>query len=113
MNGKYCNTGLAFLFYSFKNEEKGEDRKYQSVCASVEKIMQGDKVLESPYECDPTDNENPCTIYPKNILEPDKGEMLTKKFNVPCKCALDGKKGYCSSVIGTEEYKMGSSSQYL
>lgn len=75
--------------------------------------MQGDKVLESPYECDPTDNENPCVIYPKNILEPDKGEVVTKSFKVPCKCALDGKKGYCSTILGTEEYKAGSSSQYL
>ena len=63
--------------------------------------MQGDKVLESPYECDPTDNADPCVIYPYNILEPDKGEMVTKSFSVPCKCALDGKKGYCDSVLGT------------
>lgn len=113
MNGKYCNTGLAFLFYSAEDKEKDEPRKYQSVCGIAEKIMQGDRVLQSPYECDPTDNEIPCTIYPKNILEKDKGEVVTTSFTVPCKCALDGKTGYCSSIIGTEEYKMGSSSQYL
>jgi hypothetical protein len=51
-------------------------------------------------------------IYPKNILE-DKGEVATEKFEVPCQCALDGEKGYCSKIIGTEEYKMASSAQYL
>lgn len=71
--------------------------------------MQGKKVLTSPYECDPTDNENPCVIYPKNILE-DKGDVITEKFEVPCQCALDGKKGYCSSILGTEEYKFASAS---
>lgn len=39
MNGKYCNTGLAFLFYSAINKEKNEPRRFQSVCAQVEKIM--------------------------------------------------------------------------
>jgi hypothetical protein len=113
INGQYCNTGLAFLFYSYIDEDKGEPRKYQSVCGGVEKIMQGDVVLQSPYRCDPTDNENPCVIYPKNILDADKGEQITKSFEVPCKCALDGVNGYCSSIVGTEEYRMGSASQYL
>ena len=103
-NGKYCNTGLAFLLLGKEDPNDGNRRKYQSVCAAIDKINQGDKVLSSPYECDPSDNEVPCTIFPKNILE-DKGDVVTKSFDVPCKCALDGKKGYCSLIIGSEEYK--------
>lgn len=45
LNGKYCNTGLAFLFHSAKDEQKDEPRMYQAVCGTAEKIMQGDKVL--------------------------------------------------------------------
>ena len=91
-----------------KDPNDNNKQKYQSVCAAIDKIMQGDKILPSPYECDPTDNESPCVIYPKNILE-DKGEVVTEKFEVPCQCALDGEKGYCSKIIGSEEYKMAAS----
>jgi hypothetical protein len=43
--------------------------------------MQGDKLLneEDNYECDPTDNENPCKIF----------YAEGKSFDVPCACALD------------------------
>ena len=58
--------------------------------------MQDGKALSGSenYKCDPTDNEKPCEIY------------YTSKefFTVPCKCALDGKNGYCASILGTAEY---------
>ena len=60
------------------------------------RVMQGDKTLvgSSNYECDPTDNDDPCKIF----------YTQDKFFTVPCKCALDGEKGYCASILGTPEY---------
>lgn len=75
-NGKYCNTGLAFLLKGKKDPNDGNKQKYKSVCAAVEKITQGGKELKSPYECIPSENEVPCVIYPKNILE-NEGEVIT------------------------------------
>ena len=43
-NGKYCNTGLAFLLQGNPDINDGKQR-FQSVCAGIDKIMQGDKVL--------------------------------------------------------------------
>lgn len=56
-NGRYCNTGLAFLLEGAKEEgDSSETKKYQAVCGTVENITQAGKLLTSPYECDPTDN---------------------------------------------------------
>lgn len=49
---------------------------------------------ENFYECDPYDNEKPCEIY----------YNAESFFTVPCRCALDGSKGYCASILGTKEY---------
>lgn len=90
LNGQYCKSGLAFYNKDLKAGQ----------CANTYKVMQGDKVLKAPYQCDPTDNELPCKIF----------YTKDKSFDVPCNCALDGKEvdghanGYCSSILGTAEY---------
>ena len=86
MNGLYCTSGLAYY----------DQAAGGATCTNVFKIMQGDKILSksSMYKCDPTDNTQPCRIY----------YTATESFDVPCKCALDGKTGYCASVIGTDYF---------
>lgn len=84
-NGLYCKSGLAFY-----NKEKK-----QAECADAKKITQKNRTLAFPYECDPTDNLEPCKIFYSD----------TDSFDVPCKCALDGtQKGYCSYILGTPWY---------
>ena len=71
---------------------------YGSKCAIVDKVMQGNNVLQDPYECDPTDNNNPCKLF--------FGSGEKDYIETPCHCAIDGtNKGYCKSVLGTEAYK--------
>ena len=66
------------------------------MCTDAVKIMQDGNVLspDNNYECNPYDNELPCEIYYNE----------DEFFTVPCKCALDGKKGYCASILGTPKY---------
>lgn len=63
MNGKYCDSGLAVLVES--PVKKNDQVVYAAECASVFKVMQGDKKLDplDGYKCDPTDNSNPCKLY--------------------------------------------------
>ena len=57
MNGQHCKSGLAFY----------DDESKAAMCADPANmtIMQGDRVItkESAYECDPRDNEVPCTVF--------------------------------------------------
>ena len=82
INGRHCKSGLAY--------KKGRE----AVCEDALFIKQGDRELtgETNYECDPYNNDNPCKIYYNS----------TDFFTVPCKCALDGEKGYCASILGTK-----------
>lgn len=72
-------------------------------------IMQGERFIKKAgkdetaidnYACDPTDNEAFCIFYYRGIAD-----FSNKKFSVPCKCALDGQKGYCGTILGTIEYE--------
>lgn len=64
LNGKHCENGLA-------NYTKIDEREYQgrrvdvmgSKCTTVIKVMQGNKELTNPYQCDPTDNNVPCKLF--------------------------------------------------
>jgi len=83
-NGLVCKSGLAVD----KGSNEGE-------CVEVKEISFNGLVLKDPYECDPTDTDIKCE------LKHSGGGFL----EVPCECSLDGNTGYCSSIIGTQEYK--------
>ena len=92
INGKYCKSGLAHRVIDDGTSKEAAE------CISVVEVKQDNKKLESPYECDPTDNDKPCMFYFTD----------SKFYSVPCKCSLDVEKtnlGFCSSVMGTPEYK--------
>jgi hypothetical protein len=44
INGKYCKSGLAFPIDEFKGN-----------CSATDHIKYDNKIIRSPYECDPTD----------------------------------------------------------
>lgn len=46
LNGRYCRSGLAYYDETIQGAK----------CSDTYKIMQGDRKLEFPYQCDPTDN---------------------------------------------------------
>merc|ERR1712146_543688 len=97
MNGKHCIHGLATRKYDDNGFIVAE-------CIDVKKVEQdgpsGSVTINAPYQCNPSDNEKPC----KFIFDPAAGD--NGKYEVPCKCALDGSQdGYCSEIIGTEIFK--------
>lgn len=95
MNGKHCENGLAN--YTTIDRRNGLEVK-GSACTTVIKVMQGNKELFDPYECDPTENTLPCKLF--------FGTNADQFIETPCHCALDGtNRGYCASVLGTEAYK--------
>ena len=90
----YCKSGLAHAV----DYEQGGTTIKAAECISVINVKQDGNTLNSPYQCDPTDNDKPCMFYFTD----------SKYFQVPCKCSLDinnPNNGYCSSVMGTPEYK--------
>mmetsp|Transcript_7938 Transcript_7938/g.13325 ORF Transcript_7938/g.13325 Transcript_7938/m.13325 type:complete len:286 (+) Transcript_7938:389-1246(+) len=89
-NGKNCKSGLAFFNSSFNGSQ----------CTENLRMMQGDNLLspDNNYLCNASDNENPCRIYYTEF---------NQSFEVPCKCSLEGgSKGYCASIIGTQQYAL-------
>jgi len=50
-NGLYCKTGIAFPV------DENTAR-----CTTADKIMFKNEKLEFPYQCDPTDNNEQCSI---------------------------------------------------
>ena len=116
VNGLHCEDGLAIP--GLEITEGREQPWHVAKCAKIQKVMQngveiGDPANEnSLYSCNPTDSSSPCEFYyhgyglNEDLTEQDPADA--KFFTVPCKCALDGtQRGYCSSVIGTETYRLG------
>jgi hypothetical protein len=67
--------------------------------------------LEYPFECDPTDQSFKCHLF-FEVDDEDRNftdaEGMSRNFVTnQCKCALDGSpnRGYCSSVIGSMNYR--------
>ena len=93
-NGKNCKGGIAFPL------DENTAR-----CALTDNIQFDGKTIDSPYQCDPTDNSKMCQIH-FNITDFVPGEvMTTNHVDTMCRCAMDGDNGYCGQVLGTEEYK--------
>jgi len=69
----------------------------------VYKYEQKGKTLDYPYQCDPTDFSKKCKMYLKQFDLDNNG---TESIETKCSCSLDGDTGFCSSMIGTEEYAL-------
>jgi hypothetical protein len=98
MNGKYCESGLAYPMNDFSAK-----------CTSMDNVTYKGQVLDAPYNCTPSDISSKCRI---NFVVDDSDITYTKLGNrafveVPCKCSLGGTKGpqgFCASVIGSSFY---------
>ena len=58
--------------------------------------------------CDPRNNEVKCNLY-FNITKFNPGQTQPSEqnyFETTCRCAMDGnpEKGFCGSVLGTNDY---------
>ena len=53
-NGLYCKSGFSFQY----NEEEVDENIGR--CATVDHVRFDGKMIQPPYECDPTDNEKRC-----------------------------------------------------
>ena len=101
-------SGLAFP----KNE-------YMAICTKVHEVVFDGKVLwdekkwdpkeDAPpeFECDPTDNSKLCEL--KYYINPDAREIdqIENSYFTTCKCSMDGRTGYCGTVLGTQVYADG------
>jgi len=73
-------------------------------------VKQGDKILEYPYMCDPTDYDSKCR-YEYNVTKWNGDPKTPAKiayFEYPCQCSLDGDTGYCGTVLGTKTFQEGA-----
>lgn len=64
-------------------------------------------MIDSPYMCDPTDNEKKCQLF-FNVTNYIPGKQSEQRYiETTCRCAMDGrdKVGYCGQVLGTEAYE--------
>jgi hypothetical protein len=92
-NGQLCKSGFAHPL--------GPDT---ARCSVAEHVKWNDEELESPYQCDPTDNAKHCHIV-FNTTQWQMGEdSSTSSFSSICKCAMDGDNGFCGSVLATPIY---------
>ena len=94
INGKYCKSGLAFPLDEFKGN-----------CSATDHIKYNGLKVKAPYECDPTNQAARCWLNYNFSAPNDAIPLPQKNFTVRCSCALDGNKGYCSNIIGTQEYR--------
>ena len=59
------------------------------------------KILDYPYQCDPTDFASKCRMY----LISEEDQTTSNVFiEQQCSCSLDGETGFCGSMVGTEMY---------
>ena len=65
--------------------------------------------IQSPYQCDPKDNDKWC-IYQYNTTKYDgTSNAESATFSRPCQCSMDGDSGFCSTILGTEDFAEGAS----
>jgi hypothetical protein len=91
MNGRYCQSGLAYPV-----------NKTIANCTTATGIKYAGKSLVAPYKCDPDSLSIQCQIM-FNITSVN-GTVGQQNLSVPCGCGLDGNSGYCSKLLGMSEY---------
>ena len=95
-NGLYCKSGLAFPVKDLPDHGK---------CAIIDHVEFNGQTIEYPYQCDPKDNAIKCQMW-FNITEPEGSVKAEQSYyETECRCALDGDKGFCGQILGTEHYK--------
>lgn len=95
-NGQYCKSGLAFP--DWNSTEEGNE--YTARCTSTDHIKFNHNRTEAPYKCDPTNNLEFCQLFFNVTIYNAGKEANQSYFEYPCQCAMDGKNGYCGSVLG-------------
>lgn len=94
INGRYCKSGLAFPTSNVTGN-----------CTATDRIFYEGKNLSIPYPCDPTNQTKRCSLFFNASAPNDAITLPQKSFDVRCNCALNGNDGYCSKILGTENYK--------
>lgn len=98
----YCASGLAYPI-----------NKYEARCASFNYMKFDGSKISEPYKCNPTNPKKKCELHIA-INEDDQKDTAIMDYvkgrdfvENDCKCALDGivDSGYCSMIIGTEQYE--------
>ena len=93
INGRYCKSGLAFPISNVSGN-----------CTATDRILYNGVNLTYPYPCDPTNQAMKCGLW-YNASVPNPAYVLPQlSFNVRCNCALNGVDGYCSQLLGPQEY---------
>jgi hypothetical protein len=76
-----------------------------AMCTSTNHIEFDGQKIESPYACDPTDNELMCrSFFNTTDYKPDT-ETEMSSFTSQCRCSMDGDNGHCGNILGTPEYR--------
>lgn len=93
-NGQYCKSGLAY-----------PENSLTARCTSTDHIKFNSRKTASPYQCDPTNNQDKCQLF-FNITDYVPGQDAKQdNIDTTCRCALDGDNGFCGSILGTSEYQ--------
>ena len=80
-NGRFCKSGVAY-----------PTSPYDAKCTSTEMIKWDGDILESPYACDPENQDISCELHFKideEDLKYSKGNKA--KAQVPCMCSMSFK----------------------
>ncbi|CDW84930.1 transducin family protein wd-40 repeat family protein [Stylonychia lemnae] len=105
-NGKYCKSGFAFPVIKGSPTQKASI--YQANCTSVDTIQYKGTILNSAsfWPCDPTQQDIKCFLnFNSTFPDPAAQSKTYENFTVGCGCAMDGFNGYCSKILGTNEYR--------
>jgi hypothetical protein len=80
----YCKSGIAFPISADKAK-----------CTTTDHIKFKNEKIDSPYKCDPTDNEEHCHLT-FNITDYQE-DVVTEQSSIAttCRCAMDGDNGFC------------------
>lgn len=97
-NGAYCEYGLAFPISA-----------YAANCTQVDKVFHDGEEIQSPYRCDPKDNDKWCTYQFNTTKYDGTSNAESATFSRPCECSMDGDSGFCSTILGTEDFAEGAS----
>ena len=105
-NGKYCKSGFAFPVLKPSPTQRASI--FQANCTSVDTIQYNGGFISDTdnFPCDPTKQDIKCFLnFNSTFPDPAASSKTYENFTVGCGCAMDGERGFCSKIIGTNIYR--------